>query len=210
MTPTQSFPCVRHHLNTLQICTNLVKFPTDPYSHQHWSSEQILAQKCVRAAYCFHFRDRAWAPEIMFGKDKWNFVKFSWNPEFANNFFSLWKIISFRCGYYIKCMPILDHSGTNYQSFKIAQAHHLFSLSLRAHLLIFLFSSTCPLQTEGERNKKNYICQAQFPVTRSAKDQVSEELKTNRMPCQGCSAPALSVLPWTSGCFLQDLATSNP
>ena len=61
------------------------------------------------------------------------------------------------CEYYIKYMPILDHSGTNYQSFKIAQAHHLFSLSLPTHLLIVFCSYTWPLQTAEERSRNSHL-----------------------------------------------------
>lgn len=100
----------------------------------------------------------------------------------------VWKINSFRCGYYIKHTPLLDHSGTNYQSSKIAQAHHLISLSLPERLLIFLCSQTRLVNRRAEEQMLTSV--RQLPKTRSAKGRRvwkggREELETNGMPCHG-------------------------
>lgn len=62
-------------------------------------------------------------------------------------------MISFRRGYFINCVPALDHSRTNYQWFKIAQVHCL-SAPSPAHPLVFLCSQTVPLANRGGYEQK--------------------------------------------------------
>lgn len=111
------------------------------------------------------------------------------------NSFSLWKAIPFRVGYYIKYMPILDHSGTNYHSSKIA--HCLSSPSLLCPTSgVPLFPDMSPCKRKRSCTEMQ-VSQTRLAVTCCAADRVREELETHGRSHQG------HLLSWSCPCALQ-------